>query len=112
MEMAEERGVKVSHTSIYRWVIKFTPDIEAAVRRARKTTGNSWFADETYIKVNGRWKYLYRAVDQAGQTVDYLLTARRDMKAARRFFRKAIGTSGVTLRLSEEYIPSLRSAFF
>jgi len=62
MEMAEERGVKVSHTSIYRWVIKFTPDIEAAVRCARKTTGNSWFADETYIKVNGRWKYLYRAV--------------------------------------------------
>ena len=100
MEMAEERGVKVSHTSIYRWVIKFTPDIEAAIRCARKTSGNSWFADETYIKVNGKWKYLYRAVDQTGQTVDYLLTARRDMKAARRFFRKAIGTSGLPEKIT------------
>ncbi len=91
-EMMEERGVPVDHTSIYRWIRTFTPLLEAVFRKCRKRpVGDSWRMDETYIKIKGQWKYLYRAVDKEGQTVDFLLTARRDKKAALRFFRKAIG---------------------
>ncbi len=89
-EMARERGLEVDHTTIYRWVIKFTPGLEKAVRRLKRASGKSWRVDETYIKVKGQWKYLYRAVDKEGNTVDYLLTAKRDRKAAKRFLCKAI----------------------
>ncbi len=89
-EMAAERGLKVDHTTIYRWVIKFTPELEKAVRLLKRPAGKSWRLDETYIKVKGQWKYLYRAVDKEGNTVDYLLTAKRDRKAAKRFICKAI----------------------
>ncbi len=89
-EMARERGLEVDHTTIYRWVIKFTPEIEKAVRKLKRTIGKSWYMDETYVKVKGEWKYLYRAVDREGNTVDYLLTAKRDRKAAKRFISKAI----------------------
>ena len=92
-EMAAERGVSVNPSTIYRWVIKFSPEIESAVRARKKPVGVSWRADETYIKVKGQWKYLYRAVDKEGNTIDYLLTAKRDMKAAKRFFKKAIGSN-------------------
>src|SRR4051812_24981191 len=77
-EMMGERGITVDHTSIYRWVIKFTPLFEGAVRRAMRPVGLSWRMDETYIKVRGQWKYLYRAVDTDGNTIDFLLTASRD----------------------------------
>ncbi len=91
-EMMEERGVQVDHTNIYRWVRKVTPLLEAAFRKGRKQpVGDSWRMDETYIQVKGQWKYLYRAVDKDGQTIDFLLTARRDKKAALRFFKKAVG---------------------
>ena len=93
-EMMAERGVIVDHTSIYRWVIKFTPFIEKAVRRAKRSIGTSWRLDETYIKVAGQWKYLYRAVDKDGKTIDFLLTARRDQKAAKRFLNKAVKLHG------------------
>ena len=92
-EMACERGLCVDHTTIYRWVIKFTPGMEKVIRKCKKPVGRSWRMDETYIKVNGQWKYLYRAVDKEGQTVDYLLTAKRDKKAANRFFKKAISSN-------------------
>lgn len=89
-EMAVERGLEVDHTTIYRWVIKFTSELVKAVRLLKRPAGKSWRLDETYIKVKGQWKYLYRAVDKDGNTVDYLLTAKRDRKAATRFLCKAI----------------------
>jgi transposase-like protein len=90
-EMMEERGVQVDHSNVYRWVQKFTPQLEAAFRKGRKhPVGKSGRLDETYIKIKGQWKYLYRAVDKAGQTIDFLLTAHRDKKAALRFFKKAV----------------------
>ena len=70
-EMAAERGIPVDQSTISRWVIKFTPEIEKAVRARKKPVGVSWRADETYIKVSGQWKYLYRAADKDGKTVDY-----------------------------------------
>jgi putative transposase len=95
-EMMTERGVEVDHSSIYRWVQKFTPKLEAAFRKERKSPVNkSWRVDETYIKIKGQWRYLYRAVDRDGQTIDFLLTARRDKKAALRFFRKAVRQHGL-----------------
>ena len=94
-EMMAERGVAVDHTNVYRWVQKFTPLLEARFRRGKKQpVGLSWRMDETYIKIKGQWKYLYRAVDKTGQTVDFLLTAHRDKKAALRFLKKVIRQHG------------------
>jgi transposase-like protein len=95
-EMMAERGISVDHSNIYRWVQKFTPKLEATFREGKKrSVGKSWRMDETYIKINGQWKYLYRAVDTNGQTIDFLLTAHRDKKAALRFFKKAIRQHGL-----------------
>jgi len=93
-EMAEERGYHVDHSTINRWVIKYSLELERVFQQKKKATGSRWRMDETYIKVNGQWKYLYRAVDKEGNTIDYLLTAKRDMKAAKRFFTKAIKRNG------------------
>ena len=93
-EMMEERGVSVDHFSITRWAIRFLPLIEKMARKHELLVGGSWRMDETYIKVKGVWKYLYRAVDKQGKTVDFLLTAKRDMVAAKRFFDKAMGANG------------------
>ena len=89
-----ERGVFVDHSSINRWAIRFLPLLEKVFRKHKRPVGGSWRMDETYIKVKGVWKYLYRAVDKAGKTVDFLLTARRDKAAALRFFDKAMKASG------------------
>ena len=95
-EMMAERGVTVDPSNIYRWVQKFTPKLEAAFRKGRKPpVGKSWRMDETYIKIKGKWRYLYRAVDKAGRTIDFLLTAQRDKKAALRFFKKAVRQDGL-----------------
>jgi len=94
-EMMEERGVFVDHSSINRWAIRFLPLLEEVFRKHKRAVGASWRMDETYIKVKGAWKYLYRAVDKDGKTVDFLLTARRDKAAALRFFEKAMKASGV-----------------
>ena len=94
-EIMDERGVSVDHSSINRWAIRFLPLIEKVARKHKHPVGRSWRMDETYIKVKGVWKYLYRAVDKLGKTVDFLLTAKRDMAAARRFFDKAMGANGV-----------------
>lgn len=93
-EMAEERGYRVDHSTINRWVIRYSPELEQIFQQKKKPTVPRWRMDETYIKVNGKWKYLYRAVDKEGNTIDYLLTAKRDMKAAKRFFTKAIKRNG------------------
>jgi transposase-like protein len=94
-EMMEERGVFVDHSSINRWAIRLLPLLEKVFRKHKRQIGGSWRMDETYIKVKGAWKYLYRAVDKDGKTVDFLLTARRDKAAALRFFEKAMKASGV-----------------
>ena len=94
-EMMEERGVSVDHSTISRWAIRFLPLLEKAFRKHKRAVGGSWRMDETYIKVKGVWKYLYRAVDKAGKTVDFLLTARRNKAAAKRFFDKAMQANSV-----------------
>ncbi|MEO7493409.1 MAG: IS6 family transposase [Massilia sp.] len=93
-EMMLERGVSVDHSSINRWAVRFLPLIEKMSSKHKRPVGSSWRMDETYIKVKGVWKYLYRAVDKQGKTVDFLLTVKRDMAAAKRFFDKAMGANG------------------
>lgn len=91
-ELALERGLKVDHSTINRWVIKYSPLLEGVFRRRHKRpVGISWKMDETYIKLKGKWVYLYRAVDKEGNTVDFMLSEHRDEPAARAFFEKAIG---------------------
>ena len=94
-EMMAERGVFVDHATVHRWSIKILPVLAALFRRRLRPVGMSWRMDETYIKVRGQWKYLYRAVDHDGQTIDFLLRAHRDLAAARRFFERAIELHGV-----------------
>ena len=93
-EMMDERGVEVDHSTLNRWVLKYVPLLETQFCARKRSVGSSWRLDETYVKVKGVWKYLYRAVDKAGATVDFLLTAKRDCKAALRFLRKAIRCNG------------------
>ena len=93
-EMMAERGIAVDHSTVHRWAIKLLPVLEKAFRRSKRPVGKSWRVDETYVKVRGTWKYLYRAVDKAGNTVDFLLRAKRDKEAARRYFERAIDQNG------------------
>ena len=88
--MLADRGVAVDHTTIYRWIQAYAPELDKRIRPHLRLTTGSWRVDETYLRVKGRWMYLYRAVDSRGQTIDFLLSARRDAAAARRFFRKAL----------------------
>src|SRR5919109_2466129 len=94
-ELMEERGVPVDHATIQRWVVKYSPPLEAAFHRRKRSVWLSWRLDETYIRVKGDWKYLYRAVDKHGQTIDFLLTQHRDQEAALRFLKKAIRRGGM-----------------
>jgi putative transposase len=87
-EMLEERGVAVDHSTLNRWVMKYVPLLDQQFRVRKRPVGSSWRLVETYVKVKGNWKYLYRAVDKAGATVDFLLTAKRDRKAAQRFYAR------------------------
>jgi putative transposase len=96
----EERGVEVDHSTLNRWVVKYVPLLDQQFRARKRAVGLSWRMDETYVKVKGSWKYLYRAVDKAGATVDFLLTAKRDRKAALRFLRKAIGRHGIPEKIT------------
>ena len=85
-----ERGVDVDHSTINRWVLKYAPELDKRIRPHLNPTNDSWRVDETYIQIKGKWKYLYRAVDSAGNTLDFLLSAKRDGKAAARFFRRVL----------------------
>src|SRR5690349_20158972 len=89
-ELLAERGIEVDHLTVYRWVQRFTPLLADAARFARHAPGDRWFVDETYVKVNGVWRYVYRAVDQYGHVIDVLVSTRRDAAAARRFFTRAL----------------------
>jgi transposase, IS6 family len=88
--MLSDRGVQVDHTTLFRWIQAYAPELDKRIRPHLRTTNGSWRVDETYIRVKGEWVYLYRAVDGAGQTIDFLLSPKRDAAAARRFFRKAL----------------------
>jgi transposase-like protein len=94
-ELLVERGVEVDHVTIYRWVQRFTPLLADAARPCRHAVGQRWFVDETYVKVAGCWRYVYRAIDQFGQVIDVFVSARRDADTARRFFKQAIDATRV-----------------
>jgi transposase, IS6 family len=89
-ELLAERGIKVDHVTIFRWVQHFTPLLIDAPRPCRHAPGDRWFVDETYAKITGRWVYLYRAIDQFGQVIDVLVSEKRDLAATRRFFARAL----------------------
>jgi transposase-like protein len=94
-ELLGERGIEVDHVTVYRWVQRFTPLLAEAARPCRHGVGDRWQVDETYVRVAGRWRYVYRAVDQFGQVIDVFVSVQRDATAARRFFEQAIGTTKV-----------------
>jgi transposase, IS6 family len=89
-EMMNERGLSLDHTTIYRWVQAYAPELEKRIRPHLRLTNDSYRVDETYVKIKGAWKYLYRAVDSTGQTIDFMLSAKRDTRAAKRLFRKML----------------------
>ena len=93
-ELMSIRGIKVDHSTIQRWVFKFSKEVEKNMHKRKKQVCDSWRMDETYIKVKGRDMYLYRAVDKYGNTVDFLLARRRQKMSAQKFFNKAIGNNG------------------
>jgi putative transposase len=93
--MMQERGVTVDRSTLHRWTLRLMPVLEKTFRKRKAIVGKSRRMDETYIKVGGQWKYLYRAVDKAGNTVDFLLTAKRDRAAAQRFLTRAIGNNAL-----------------
>ncbi len=95
-ELLAERGVEVNHVTIYRWVMRFTSLLAEAARPCRHAVGDRWQVDETYVKVAGQWRYVYRAIDQFGQVIDVFVSPQRDAKAAHRFFQRAIGATRVT----------------
>ena len=98
--MMEEHGVEVDHATLNRWVLKYVPLLDQEFRMRKRPVGSSWRMDETYVRAKGAWKYLYRAVDKTGTTVDFLLTAKRDRKAALRLLRKAIKGNGTPEKIT------------
>jgi len=105
-ELLAERGVDVDHVTIYRWVQRFTPEFVQAARTCRHVPADRWFVDETYVKVNRRWTYLYRAIDQYGQVIDVWLAARRDLTAARAFLTRALQTCVVPVEVTTDRAPA------
>ena len=105
-ELLVERGIEVDHVTIHRWVQRFTPLLIEAARPRRHTVGGRWFVDETYVKVAGKWRYVYRAVDQRGQVIDVFVSPRRNIAAARTFFTTALAAH----REPDEVITDLAQA--
>jgi IS6 family transposase len=105
-ELLAKRGIVVDHVSVYRWVQRFTPLLIEAARPCRHVPGDRWFVDETYVKVAGRWVYLYRAIDQYGQVIDVLVSPKRDLAATRRFFTQALEHSARPTEVSTDRAPA------
>jgi len=105
-ELLAERGVTVDHVTVYRWVQRFTPEFIEAARFCRHAPGDRWFVDETYVKVAGRWTYPYRALDQHGQVIDVLLSVRRDLAVARRFFTRALRAGTIPAEVTTDRAPA------
>jgi len=93
-EIMAERGVKVDHATLNRWVIDYSPLIAAEAKKRKRSVASSWRMDETYVKVKGQWVYFYRAVDKFGATIDFIVSEHRDEAAATAFFKQAIDANG------------------
>jgi len=106
-ELLAERGIDVDHVTLYRWVQRFTPLLIDAARPCQHAVGSRWFVDETYVKVAGAWRYVYRAVDQHGQVIDVCVSARRDIAAARHFFTAALTAHGQPGEVVTDHAPTL-----
>lgn len=109
-ELLAERGVEVDHVTLFRWVQRFTPLLINAAQPCRRAAGDRWFVDETYVKVAGMWRYVYRAVDQHGQVLDVFVSRRRDAAAATWFFAKALRDHGEPLEIVTDKSPTLAAA--
>jgi transposase, IS6 family len=105
-ELLAEHGVRVDHVTVYRWVQRFTGEFIEAARPCRRLPGDRWFVDETYVKVAGRWTYLYRAIDQSGQVIDVMVSARRDLNAARAFFTRALAVGACPVEVTTDRAPA------
>ncbi len=108
-ELLAERGIEADHVTIYRWVQRFTPMLIDAARPCRHTVADRWFVDETYVRVGGVWRYVYRAVDQQGQVIDVYVSARRDIAAARTFFAAVLGAHGEPDEVVTDLAPALET---
>ena len=106
-ELLAERGIEVDHVTLYRWVQRFTPLLVEAARPGRHAVGGRWFVDETYVKVAGVWRYVYRAVDQNGQVIDVYVSKKRDTTAATKFFTAAITAHGEPVEVTTDKSPVL-----
>src|ERR1700756_1235921 len=102
-ELLAERGVHADHVTVWRWVQRYAPELERRLRQRLKATNDSWRVDETYVRVKGKWLYLYRAVDFTGSTIDFLLSAKRDAAAAERFLTKALDGEKPSGAASHQY---------
>ncbi len=109
-ELLGERGIEVDHVTLYRWVQRFTPLLVDAARPCRHAVGNRWFVDETCVKVAGRWRHVYRAIDQRGQIIDVYVSKRRDLGAACRFFATALIAHGAPVEVVTNGAPALARA--
>jgi IS6 family transposase len=105
-ELLAERGIVVDHVTIYRWVQRFTPELIDAARPSRHVAGDRWFVDETYLKVAGRWVYLYRAIDQHGQVIDVFASPKRDLTANRQFFTRALNSTRRPTEVTTDRAPA------
>ena len=106
-ELLAERRIDVDHVTLYRWVQRFTPVLIDAARPCRHAVGSRWFVDETYVKVAGVWRYVYRAVDQHGQVIDVYVSVRRDIAAVRTFFAAALSVHGQPDEVVTDRVPAL-----
>jgi len=108
-ELLTERGIEVDHVTVFRWLQRFTLLLADAARPCRHAVGDRWFVDETYVKVAGVWRYVYRAVDQHGQIIDVYVSPKRPIAAARRFFQTALGAHGEPVEVATDRAPALRT---
>ena len=108
--MMAERGVSADHATVHRWSLKMIPVLAAVLRTPKRSVGASWRMDETYIQVGGQWKYLYRATDSQDQTIDFLMSGKRDATAARQFREQAMGLHGLPQKVSIDGSPTNKAA--